>query len=88
MEGALFIPLLYHAGLWAVYCVMPVLHAGRGVLVECLMCSRVQVQSAGAGCCAVVVTSSPPVKSVGHWRATVLLHCDQCVHWEGMPVDM
>ena len=31
------IPLSYHASLWAEFCVMPVLHAACGVLVQCLI---------------------------------------------------
>ena len=54
--------------LWAVFCVMPALHAGCGVLVEYLMCLHGRVQS---GSCAVVVTSSLPVASVGHRQVSV-----------------
>ena len=36
--GAMVIPLLFHASLWAVLCVAPALRAGCGVLVEYSMC--------------------------------------------------
>lgn len=41
-----------------VFCVTPVVRAGRGVLVMCLVCSHVHVQPS---CCAVVATSELPL---------------------------
>ena len=41
--GCLVHPFFNHATLLSVLCVTPVLHAGRVVLVECLMCSPVTV---------------------------------------------
>ena len=81
----MFIPQLYHASLWAVFCVTPVLHAGCGVLVDCLMCSHGRVQS---GCCADVVALSLPVTGVEHLRVTVLVRCVLCTHGEAAPVNV
>ena len=75
--GALCIPLLYHAGLWAVFCETPVPNAGCGLLYEYMMCSHGCVQPFF---CAVVVMSSLPVTSVGRLQVTVLVRCTQsCV---------
>ena len=41
----MFVRLLYHATLWAVFCETPVLHACCGVLLDFFMCSYVHVQS-------------------------------------------
>ena len=49
--SALYIPVGYHAGLWAVFCETPVLHEGCGVPVKCFMFSHVRALT---GCCAVV----------------------------------
>ena len=84
-EGALFIPILYQANLWAVFCVTPVLHAVCGVLVECLMCSHGLVPS---GCCAVVVTSPLPATSAGCLWVTAVVRCVLRVRVEGGPVGM
>ena len=61
------------------------MHAGCGVLVECLMWSRGQVHS---GCCAVVVTPGLPVTVVGRLRVAVLVRCVMCVHRGGVPAGM
>ena len=88
-EGAMLIPLCDHASLWAVFCVMLVLYAGRGVLVECLMCSHGRVHS-GYGVVVVIVEviSSLPVTSAGRLRVTVLVRCVLSVHRGGGPVGM
>ena len=52
--GDYFFHLWYHASLWAVFFMPPVLHAGCGVLVECLICSHGRVHR---GRCALVVSS-------------------------------
>ena len=77
--GALFIRLSYHACLWDVLCVTPVLHTGCGVMLQGLICSHGCVQSS---CCAVVVTFSWPRTSVG------CCACALCVHREGVPADV
>ena len=67
------------------FCVTPVLHAGCGGMVQGLMSSHGRVQS---NCCAVVVTLSLPLTSVGRLRVTVLVRCAVCVHRELVPVDV
>ena len=63
----------------------PVLHADCGVLVECLMCSHVRVQS---DCYGVVITSPLPVASVGRLRVNVLARSGLCVRTEAVPVGL
>ena len=83
--GAVLIPRLYHASLRAVFYVNPVLHAGCGALVQCLMCFHGLVQYC---CFAIVITSSLPVTGVGRLWATVLVRCVLCVHRGAMPDGM
>ena len=89
---ALFIRLLYHASLWAVLCVTPVLHTGYGVMAEGLTCSHGHVQyvnlNVSNGCCVVVGTLSWPWMSVGRFRDTVPVRCGLCVHRDGVPADV
>ena len=77
--GAVLIPRLYHASLWAVSYVNPVLHAGCGVLVECLMCSNGRVQS-GCGRFGIACDRCGPC--VGYCA------CALFVHGNGVPVGM
>ena len=73
---ALFVRLLYHASVLAVFCVTTVLRTGYVVMVEGLMCLHGCVQY---GCCVVVATLSWPWMSVGRLRDTALVRCDLCV---------
>ena len=79
----LFICLVYHASLWAVFCVTPMLCTGYDVMVEGLPCPHGRVQY---GCCVVVGTLSWPWMSVGRLRDTV--RCDLCVHGDGVLADV
>ena len=82
---ALFIRLLYHASLWAVLCVKPVLHTGYDVMAKGLTCSHERVQYY---CCVVVGTLSWPWLSVGRLRDTVPVRCGFCVHGDEVPADV
>ena len=61
------------------------MHAGCGVLVGCLMCSHVRVQS---GSCTVMLTFALSVTGVGCQRVAVLVRCVLCVHRDRGPVGM
>ena len=81
----MFIRLLYHASLMAVFCVTPVLRTGYVVMVEGLTCLHGCVQY---GCCVVVVNLSWPWMSVGRLRDTALVRCGLCVNGGGVLADV
>ena len=81
----LFICLVYHAHLLALFCVTPVLRTGGVVMIESLTCLHGCVLY---GCCVVVGTLSWPWMSVGRLRDTALVRCDLCVNGGGVLADV
>ena len=82
--GALFIRLLYHASLLAVFCVTLVLRTGYVEMVEGLTFLHGFVQ---CGCYVVVGTLSWPWMSVGRLRDTAPVRCHLCVNGGGVLAD-